>query len=298
MTRHLEVLDAGVFSTTQDLGRHGLMHLGVPRSGAADRASLMLANRLVGNDEGAVGVESTFGGLVVRAHGALSVAVTGAPVPVRHEDRDLAPNSVLRLRDGDVLALGRPRVGLRTYVAVGGGLQPHRVLGSGATDVLSGLGPPALTAGAVLPVGPAPLAEPTIDHVAVRPPRAGVVELPLTLGPRDDWLHHEARDRLLASEWTVTPRSNRIGLRLDGAALALRHRHALPSEGIGLGAVQVPPHGQPILFLADHPVTGGYPVVAVVDDEAMDSAGQLVPGQRIRFRLSQRATLTPPDRRR
>ncbi len=296
MTRALEVVEAGVLTTMQDLGRPGLKHLGVPRSGAADRASLKLANRLVGNAEGAVALETTLGGLAVRAHGSLSIALTGAPVPARHNTKEVGPNSVLRLRAGDLLELGRPRVGLRTYVAIGGGLEPQRVLGSGATDVLSGLGPLPVQQGDVLMVGPTPSTMSEVDQAPVAPPAAGLLELPLTLGPRDDWLTDEARAQLLRSDWTVTPTSNRIGLRLTGERLRLRHDHALPSEGMTLGALQVPPQGQPILFLADHPVTGGYPVVGVVDDEAMDAAGQAVPGQMIRFVVSRRTSVRPRDR--
>lgn len=282
--RAVEVVEPGPLATTQDLGRVGVAHLGVPRSGAADRAALRLANRLLGNREDAVAIEVTLGGLVARAHGALSVAVTGAPAPMRLAGRPVATNCVLRLHDGDELGLGPPPVGLRSYLAVGGGLRPGLVLGSGSTDLLSGLGPPPLAAGDVLAAGPAPLVEPVVDVAPVPPPTAGDLVLPLHLGPRADWFTPASVERLFTTAWQVTPASNRIGLRLAGEPLAAARDTALPSEGMALGAVQVPPGGQPILFLADHPVTGGYPVVGVVDDAAMDAAGQAVPGQVVRFR--------------
>ncbi|MBM7516945.1 biotin-dependent carboxyltransferase family protein [Nocardioides nitrophenolicus] len=292
MSEHaLEIIEAGPLATTQDLGRPGLMSMGVPRSGAADRDSLRLANRLVGNPEASVGIEATFGGLKVRARGLLTVALTGAPAQARRNGQRVAHNSVVRLRDGDVLALGAPRAGARTYLAVRGGLLPGLVLGSGATDVLSGLGPPPLTIGVVLRVGTSPNALPDID-LAPRPRLTNsAIELPLTWGPRADWLTTESRQRLLDTAWTVTPTSNRIGLRLSGDPLDTHADRELLSEGLGQGAIQVPREGRPILFLSDHPVTGGYPVVAVVDSTAIDAAGQAVPGQTIRFRLSRgRAT--------
>ncbi|WP_408896833.1 biotin-dependent carboxyltransferase family protein [Nocardioides sp. R1-1] len=284
--RALEVLDPGPLATTQDLGRPGLMSLGVPRSGAADRDSLRLANRLVGNPEGIVAVEATFGGLRVRAHGALTVALTGAAAPARRNDRRVAHNSVVRLADGDVLSLGAPEAGARTYLAVRGGLRTDLALGSGATDLLSGLGPPPLAAGAMLAVGTTPLDLPAIDLAPVPRTGGGTIELPVTWGPRADWLTPRSRADLLATSWTVTSASNRIGLRLAGPALEPAVERELPSEGLLEGAIQVPREGQPILFLADHPVTGGYPVVVVVDALAIPAAGQAVPGQQVRFRLA------------
>lgn len=284
--RALEVVDSGPLATTQDLGRRGLMSMGVPRSGAADLGSLRLANRLVGNPETCVGIEATFGGLTVRAHGSLSIALTGAPSRARRNGQRVADNSIVRLADGDLLALGAPRAGARTYLAVRGGLLPGLVLGSGSTDVLSGLGPPPLAAGDLLPVGSSSMDLPGVDLAPTPRLVNTTIELPLSWGPRADWLTTESRQRLLETEWTVTPTSNRIGLRLSGRALETRSTRELLSEGLARGAIQVPREGQPILFLSDHPVTGGYPVVAVVDSWAIDAAGQAVPGQAIRFRPS------------
>jgi biotin-dependent carboxylase-like uncharacterized protein len=286
MTRSIEVLATGALALVQDLGRPGLAASGVGRSGAADRAALRLANRLVANPEGAAGVEAVFGGLAVRALALLTVAVTGAPAPADVDGTPVAPNTLLALRPGQVLRLGVPPTGLRSYLAVRGGLAVDPVLGSSSTDTLAGLGPPKLTAGTILPVGPEPAQLPVVDLAPVADPPAGIVRLRAVVGPRADYL---ADPRALgAITWTASSRSDRVGMRLAGGRLerdADRGDRELPSEGMVRGAVQVPPGGEPVLFLADHPVTGGYPVAAVVLDADVDRAAQVRPGQAVRFVL-------------
>jgi len=280
-----EVLEPGSLSTLQDLGRAGHMSRGVGVSGAADRSSLRLANRLVGNKEAAVCIEVTFGGLVMRAGGAATVAVTGAHAQVRRNGRLEGSHSAIRLVAGDLLSIGQPSAGLRSYVAVRGGFRAERVLGSAATDSLSGLGPLPLKAGTLIPVDPTSSDWPAVDFAPERADRFdGTVELGLCLGPRDDWFTQASVVRLLTEPWLVTSESNRVGMRLDGTALERSRDGELLSEGVALGSVQVPTHGQPILFLADHPVTGGYPVVGVVRDADVDRAAQARPGQLVRFR--------------
>ncbi|GGI04205.1 biotin-dependent carboxyltransferase family protein [Egicoccus halophilus] len=284
MSGGLEVLASGPLATVQDLGRPGHGGWGVPGGGAADRAALRLANRLVGNPEGAAGLEVTLGGLQVRAAGSLVVAVTGARAPATVDGAPVDHRAAVRLPAGATLALGTPPTGLRSYLGVRGGLDVPAVLGSRATDVLSGLGPAVLAAGDRLPVGAADGAVPPVDVAPRRDPHGGEVTLRLRLGPRADWFPADARSALTATAWTVTPDSNRVGLRLDGPPLERAHDDELPTEGLMAGAVQVPPSGRPTLFLADHPVTGGYPVIGVVLDGDLDVAGQLRPGQRVRFR--------------
>ncbi|SDQ86204.1 biotin-dependent carboxyltransferase family protein [Quadrisphaera sp. DSM 44207] len=285
--RALHVLAPGPHAAVQDLGRPGRAALGVGASGAADRAALRRANRLLGDPEGTAAVETTLGGLRVRAEGDLLVAVTGAPVPVmvsgRGSVRTAGTEEVLRLRAGEELALGTPTSGLRGYVAVRGGIAVPPVLGSRSTDVLAGLGPPLLAAGTVLPVGPAPAAPPVLDALPVPAPPAGDLVLRVVLGPRDDWFTPEAVRALLGAAWTVGPASDRVGMRLLGPALARTRAQELPSEGLVRGALQVAAGGAPTLMLADHPVTGGYPVIAVVLDADTDAAAQARPGQRLRF---------------
>ncbi|WP_024877772.1 biotin-dependent carboxyltransferase family protein [Saccharomonospora piscinae] len=287
-TRALEVLEPGPLATFQDLGRPGLAGIGVGASGAADRSALRLANRLVGNDEGAAAVEVTLGGFAARARGDLTVVVTGAPCPVTVGGRGGAAGSVLRVRAGECLRLGTPPVGLRSYVAVRGGFAVERVLGSASTDVLSGLGPPPLEPGTVLPVGVPHRPLPAVDFAPVTAPPADGLVLTVVPGPRQDWFHDDALPTLLRETYAVSPRSNRVGLRLEGPPLTRARGDELPSEGLVPGAVQVPPSGSPTLFLADHPVTGGYPVIAVVVAADVDRAAQARPGLTLRFAAARR----------
>jgi biotin-dependent carboxylase-like uncharacterized protein len=286
MSRALEVLATGPLTLVQDLGRPGLAALGVGRSGAADRGAFRLGARLLAQDYTSAALEVTFGGLMVRASGDLWVALTGAEAPVTVEDRSVAHRSPLPLRDGETLRIGTPAAGLRTYLSVRGGVDVPAVLGSRATDTLSGIGPPPVKAGDLLPVGPLPRAFPVVDHAPAPGPTAGALVLHAVAGPREDWLAEPAA--LTASTWTVSSRSDRVGIRLEGPPL---HRHParagqeLPSEGVVRGAIQVPPGGEPVLFLADHPVTGGYPVVAVVSEHDVDAAAQAVPGHPVRIVL-------------
>ncbi|MFE5211826.1 biotin-dependent carboxyltransferase family protein [Streptomyces sp. NPDC056600] len=281
MTAALEVLATGPLATVQDLGRPGLAAVGVGLSGAADRGSLRLANRLVGNEEGAAGVEVTFGGLSVRALRPVTVAVTGAVCPVDGG----AVNAVTHLAAGSRLTLGTPAAGLRSYLAVRGGITVPEVLGSRSWDALAGLGPEPLAVGDVLPAGPASGPPPCVDLAPVAAPTAGEVLLRVLPGPRDDWFPPSAVRELLSATWTVGAASDRVGMRLDGPALERVREGELPSEGMVPGALQVPPGGRPVLFLADHPVTGGYPVLAVVLRRDLDRAAQARPGQPLRFVL-------------
>jgi biotin-dependent carboxylase-like uncharacterized protein len=279
----LTVLAPGPLATVQDRGRTGWAAIGVTRSGAADRPAAALANRLVGNDPAAAVVEVTAGGLRVRAERAVLVAVTGAPAPLAVGGRAAPLNAPLTLHPGTELALGLPPVGLRSYLAVRGGIDVPEVLGSRSTDTLSGLGPAPLRAGDVLPVGALAADEPVVDVAAVRPPSADPVVRVLP-GPRRDWLQPAAWTALTSGEWTVSPDSNRVGLRLAGPRLSRARDDELPSEGLVPGALQVPPDGAPVLFLADHPVTGGYPVAAVVVTADLPAVAQLRPGDVLRFR--------------
>ncbi|GAA3727536.1 5-oxoprolinase subunit C family protein [Salinactinospora qingdaonensis] len=286
--RALEVLDTGPLTTVQDSGRHGHAALGVGVSGAADPPAFALANRMVANPAGAAALEVTLGGLRARALSDLTIAITGATSTVTIDGRAAALHSVLPLPSGSHLRLGRPERGLRTYVAVRGGVAVDPVLGSRSTDTLAALGPAPLTPGTVLPVGPAPHAWPVTDLAPVAPPPGEDIDLRVTLGPRDDWFHDEAIATLLSRSYQVSDQCDRVGIRLIGPHLPRRHTGELPSEGMVPGALQVPPSGQPVLFLADHPVTGGYPVIAVVRSADVGHAAQARPGARLRFHASPR----------
>ncbi|MFC5181676.1 5-oxoprolinase subunit C family protein [Actinomadura harenae] len=280
----IEVVRPGPLATVQDLGRPGYAHLGVPRSGAADAPSLRLANRLVGNPEGAAGIEFTLGGAVLRFRSPAWISVTGAPLDVRLDGRPHGMNAPVHVPEGGVLHLGAPTRGLRSYLAVRGGLTCEKTLGSRSTDLLSRLGPPPLAPGTRLTFGgtDAPMA---VDHAPV-PVLPDAPVLRVVPGPRDDWFAPDALSVLTSAPYTVTPTGNRVGVRLEGPALVRAREGELASEGMVTGALQVPPNGNPILFLTDHPTTGGYPVLAVVRTHDLPLAAQLRPGVTVRFRLS------------
>lgn len=282
MTEVLEIVRPGPLTTVQDLGRPGRASLGVGPGGAADRASLRLANRLVGNAESAAALELTYGGLVARCRALTTVAVAGAECPVSVDGRPATMHGPVTLRPGQQLAIGVPGRGLRSYLAVRGGVDVPPVLGSRATDTLSGIGPAPLRVGDRLRAGADAVGFPPVDF-APRPGLPGQPVLRVLPGPRDDWFTPEAPAVLCSAAYEVTAESNRVGARLSGPPLSRAVERELPSEGMVRGALQVPPSGQPVLFLADHPVTGGYPVIAVVCEEDLDLAGQLRPGQSVRF---------------
>jgi biotin-dependent carboxylase-like uncharacterized protein len=279
--RTLEVLDPGALTTVQDLGRPGWAHLGVPRSGALDEPALRLANRLVGNPEDAAGLETTLTGAAFRFDRAGTFAVTGAGCAVRVDDRPVPWGAAISVPAGAQVVVGPAGDGVRSYLAVAGGLVPARVLGSRSTDLLSGLGPAPLRGGDRVPVGRAH--HPPHGTEAVPRPRHG--RLRVRLGPRTEWFTAAALDALDGAAYAVTADSNRIGLRLSGPVVEHRRDDELPSEGMVLGAVQVPPNGQPVVFLHDHPTTGGYPVVAVVVGEDLPICAQARPGDRLILRV-------------
>jgi len=267
VTPALTVLEAGLATSVQDAGRPGFAHLGVPRSGALDATMAGVLNRLVGNPDTAALLE-TAGGLVVRADSAVTVAATP----------DVA---VHQLAAGDTVAVHPVPGELWGYVAARGSIAVEAVLDSRSRDSRSGLGPPAVVAGATLVVGPDPATAVAVDHGA--PPRRRTT-IALWPGPRRDWFDDAAWRALTSMQWVVTPEVSRVGVRLCGPVLGRAVTGELPSEGLVLGAVQVPSDGQPVVLLADHPTTGGYPVIAVVDPADLPSVAQARPGTTLRFR--------------
>jgi biotin-dependent carboxylase-like uncharacterized protein len=283
VTRELLVHATGPLALVEDLGRAGQAGIGVGRSGAADRAALRQANRALANPQDQAALEVTLGGLEVEVGDEpLWLCVTGAPAPVHVGDRSIGAHAVFAAPPGAVVRLGTPTSGLRSYLGVRGGIDVPPVLGSRSHDVMAELGPPPLRPGDRLPVGRPPTALPEVDQV-LGPSYDGEVVLTAVRGPRDDWVRDV--DLLTRTTWTASERSNRVGMRLDGGVLRpVDGERQLPSEGAYRGAVQIPPSGEPVVFLADHPVTGGYPVVAVVVDADVDRAAQVRPGQSVRFR--------------
>lgn len=288
----LEIRAPGMQALLQDRGRPGQARQGVSVSGAMDQRALQTANRLVGNDSDSACIEVVYGGFQLVSRGESVVAVTGADGPVTLTRADGAKWPLPRyqpfaLADGDTLSLGEPDAGIRSYVAVRGGFAVAPVLGSCSTDTLARIGPPALSAGDVLPVHAvtvgAVVGAPEIPPADLPTVHEEIV-LDIVPGPRTDWFTPEAIAQLCGQSWRVTPQSNRVGIRLAGEQPMVRaNLSELPSEGTARGAIQVPSSGQPVLFLADHPLTGGYPVIASVATHHLDRAGQIPVNARVRF---------------
>lgn len=271
---------AGPLSLVQDLGRPAQGHLGVSASGAFDRRAMHQVNRLLGNDLDAAVIE-TFGDLVLRAESSHVIAVTGASGRVTLDGVPVAYGRATPVTAGQRLTVAAPTIGLRAYIGVAGGVDVTPELGSRATDTLSGLGPAPLAPGDHLAVAPR-RSIPDLDDVPALG-RSGDLTVDVVLGPRDDWFTAGAVRTFLESAWLVSPASSRVGVRLNGPRLDRAVSAELPSEPVVQGSVQVAADGQPIVFGPDHPVTGGYPVIAVVTDTHTDRLAQARPGQAVRF---------------
>ena len=285
----LRIISPGIASTVQDLGRPGWFAAGVGVSGAADRPALILANRLVGNDHGAATIETVLGGLVVTISAPAMVAVTGAPAPADIDGVPVPHQSAVVLQPGRRLRLSMARAGVRSYLAVSGGIAVAPVLGSRSRDTLAGLGPAPLAKGDELPIGAEPLdASRQANQLPLKYPLALTAEpisVTVRLGPRDDWFT-DPRE-LFAGWWVVSTEADRVGVRLDRPAghptLVRRDARELRTEGMPSGAIQVPPDGRPVVFLADHPITGGYPVIGTVLAADVSRVAQARPGQHLLF---------------
>jgi biotin-dependent carboxylase-like uncharacterized protein len=283
--RTIAILAAGPQILVQDLGRPGFAHLGVPPSGALDAPALRLANRLVGNSESLAALEVLLGGLRLRAESSCVVAITGPSTSVTVDGRERGTHAPVHLAAGDELRIAQPVDGLRNYLAVNGGIAVDAELGSRSTDVLSGIGPAPVREGDVLPLGEPRGVPAGADQLAAMSVPVELT-LPVLLGPRDDWFDDPAA-QLRAGSWRVSPESNRIGLRLTGPALRRADAFSgqeLPSEPVVTGAVQVPANGRPVVFLADHPTTGGYPVIGVVPVPDLAALAQVRPGTAVLLR--------------
>ncbi|HET6910457.1 MAG TPA: biotin-dependent carboxyltransferase family protein [Mycobacteriales bacterium] len=264
----LRVLRAGPRTTLQDGGRDMLAHLGVPRAGAVDRRAMHQVNSAVGNSPTATVLESTLGGDELEADADMVVGVGGA-----------AAEQVVRLRMGERLRIPRAEGGVYVYVAVAGGFDVAPVLGSRSRDTLSGLGPAPLQPGDVLTVGA--LSAPPPDVAPMRDDAVGE-RVPVFSGPHLGLVGRQLFAEFLSAQWTVTPAADRVAIRLSGPRLRPQV-DGIDSEGVVPGAVQLPPDGQPVVLLANHPPTGGYPLIAVVAFAALPAVAQSRPGARLRF---------------
>jgi biotin-dependent carboxylase-like uncharacterized protein len=274
----MTVVRTGPLTVLKDAGRPGHGPRGVAPSGAVDRSAYLRANALVGTDPGAAVLECTLGGLRVVFDEPAVVVLTGTDAVLTVGGEPAGVEEVVEVPPGVTVSVTMPKRGLRSYLAVRGGFDVPPVLGSRSTDRLGGVGPARPAAGDVLRIGAAF----AVPH-GMPVPVAVTGPLQVDLGPRDDWFTPAAVQTFLSGQYTVLPASDSVGVRLDGPALARSRAEEMPSEGVVRGAVQVPPDGRPILFQADHPVTGGYPVIAVLTPASADRAAQLRPGERVCF---------------
>lgn len=288
----LEVIATGPLALFQDRGRAGFAGTGVSPSGSFDRLSAARANHAVGNAAEAPVIEILIGGFQAKVLADTTAIITGTASTVTitgARTRESYTNTLLDLHAGEVITLGYASYGLRSYLAIRGGFRVATTLGSSATDVLSNLGPPPIKAGDLLLPGNFAAGEHWWPKLRQLPPLwrpKRHEELKVVLGPRSDWFYADAVLDFLTQEFEVTAESNRIGLRLHAPRpLERSRRDELRSEGMVRGSVQVPPSGHPVVFGPDHPVTGGYPVIAVLTSRSCDRAGQLAAGDRVRFRI-------------
>lgn len=287
----LLVVDPGLLTTVQDLGRPGYQRLGIPPSGPMDRAAFVLANRLVGNPDGAAGLECTIRGPRLEVRRDAMVAVTGAEMGLTVNGGDAPSWTAVRVRAGDVLAFRMATAGCRAYLAVAGGVDTPPVLGSRGTYLrgrLGGLEGRALQKGDVLPIGaagaPGEVAEGRAVSPARRPAYPAEVECRVVLGPQADRFTADGIAAFLGDGYEVTPQADRMGYRLKGPPIEHARGHDIVSDGIPLGGIQVPGEGQPIVLLVDRQTTGGYTKIATVISVDIGRIGQTRPGQRVRFR--------------
>jgi len=291
-SRAVEVIDPGLQTLVQDRGRRGLQHRSVSTSGAADAYSYLAGNELVGNAPDAAALEIAYGGAEFVARGQLVLALTGADVEaritsVRGANKAAPLWAPFVVDDGTRLELGAPTAGIRTYLCVRGGILASPELGSRSTDILAGLGPRPARRGDLYAIGHAH-GGPVGRRVppAEMPNATTVTPLEIDPGPRAHLFTPTSRRLLLESRWTITGDANRVGVRLEGESpLTLTRPRELPSEGIMPGSIQVPPSGMPMVFLRDHPATGGYPLIGIVRSAALNRLAQLPPGSAVQFVL-------------
>jgi antagonist of KipI len=283
----IAIHEPGPLTTVQDSGRPGHLRSGIPPSGPVDRRAFIIANRLVGNPDGAAGLECTLMGPRFTAQAPCTIAVTGAAMPISVNGVDGPTWASIALREGDVVKLGAARAGVRAYIAFGGGIDVPLVLGSRSTYVrgrLGGLHGRALKRDDVLRLGAAPPARVrTVDQRLV-PDFTGDPELRVVLGPQAERFTADGIAALLGGAYEMLPQSDRMGARLRGARIGHVRGHDIISDGIPYGGIQVPGDGQPIVLLVDRQSTGGYTKVATVCSIDLARLGQVKPGHRVSFR--------------
>jgi antagonist of KipI len=283
----LLIHEPGPLTTVQDLGRPGYLRVGIPASGPVDADAFVLGNRLIGNRDGAAGLECTLMGPRVEFTDARTIAITGAEMTVTLNGGEAPRWQALSVNAGDVLKLGSAKSGVRAYLALSGGVETPPTLGSRSTYVrgrLGGLAGRALKKGDRLPLGAGPAARPGRMHAGAIPEYAGEPEIRVVLGPQDDRFTAGGIAAFLEGPYEMLPQSDRMGARLRGPFIEHTRGHDIVSDGIALGGIQVVGDGQPIVLLVDRQSTGGYTKIATVCSFDIGRIGQTKPGQRLRFR--------------
>jgi antagonist of KipI len=287
----LQIIKPGLLTTVQDLGRFGHQESGVPVAGPMDAFSHRLANQLVGNDIDAATLEVTLIGPELIVDVDTTIAITGAHFEVTCDDRVVGMGASYAVKAGQRLRFGRVLQGARAYLAVAGGVQTPRVLGSRATHLVSrmgGLAGRALASGDRVPIPVSAPPRPQRKSPGLTLPTRGRALLRVMPGPQDHWFEPDAMRTIAGVSFRISPRSNRMGYRLQGPPLARVREGELISEPVGIGAIQVPAAGEPILLMADRQTAGGYPKIGHVIAADLPLAGQLAPGDFIEFVLCTR----------
>ncbi|HEX7284519.1 MAG TPA: biotin-dependent carboxyltransferase family protein [Vicinamibacterales bacterium] len=287
----LHVIKPGLLTTVQDLGRFGHQESGVPVAGPMDSFSHRLANQLVGNEPDAATLEITLIGPELVVEVDTTVAICGGLFDVSCDERPVPMGASFAIAAGQRLKFGRVLQGARAYLAVAGGIQTTPVLGSRATHLVSrmgGLDGRALASGDRVPVPAQLSSRPQRKSPGLTLPTSGRALLRVMPGPQDDWFDREAIKTIAGVSFRISPRSNRMGYRLQGPPLARVRDSELISEPVGIGAIQVPAAGEPILLMADRQTAGGYPKIGYVIAADLPLAGQLAPGDFIEFVLCTR----------
>lgn len=280
----IHILHPGMLTTVQDLGRHGSTHLGISPAGAADALSFRIANLLVGNDENAAALEMTMVGATVSFDSPAIVAVVGAACDLALNGSPATHSAALHIRAGSILKCGPMTTGARDYLAVQGGIDVPLVMDSASTFLparFGGFEGRALKKGDILKVGARIASKPREMRSALE--RPGNEGIRVTRGPQHDWFDDHALSTLLSIPFTVSDHSGRTGLRLNGDKIVPRHTGQLLTDGIPLGAIQIPADGQPIILFVDQQTTGGYPKIANVIAADLRRVGQLRPRDAVTF---------------
>jgi antagonist of KipI len=284
----LHILKPGLLTTVQDLGRYGHQAFGVPVAGPMDTFSHRVANQLVGNNPDAATLEVTLIGPEIVAEAATTAAIAGAQFEVSCDDRPVQTGSSFTVTRGQRIKFGRIIQGARAYLAVAGGIQTKPVLGSRSTHLVSHMGGfhgRPLMAGDRVPIIDEPHPRPLRKSAGLVLPSKGRALLRVMAGPQADWFEADALKTMDGVSFRISPQSNRMGYRLQGPPLVRLHDRELISEPVGIGAIQVPSAGEPILLMADRQTAGGYPKIGYVISADLPLAGQLAPGDFIEFNL-------------